>query len=82
MFCNMTEFETASVIIPTCASVGGGWRRIVNISTGDDCPSGWHRDTYSGISYCHVVMLILFVPLQTSPLMVQVVRECLMFLIY
>jgi len=39
--------------IPTCAGVGGGWRRIINIniSAGDDCPSGWRRDTYSGVSY-------------------------------
>ena len=43
--------------IPTCAGVGGGWRRIVdiNISAGDDCPSGWSRDTHSGVSYCRVV---------------------------
>ena len=43
--------------IPTCAGVGGGWRRIANIdiSTGGDCPSGWHKDIYSGDSFCHVV---------------------------
>ena len=27
----------------------------INISAGDDCPSGWCRDTHSGVSYCHVV---------------------------
>ena len=54
IFCNM-------IAISTCyagdASVGGGWRRIVdiNISTGDNCPSGWRKDTYSNISYCRVV---------------------------
>ena len=43
--------------IPTCAGDGGGWRRIanVNISTGGDCPSGWRKDTYSGVSFCRVV---------------------------
>ena len=53
-FCNMSEI---SVIIPTCAGVGGEWRRVINIdiSTGDDCPSGWHRDTHSGVSYCRTV---------------------------
>ena len=42
------------VIIPTCSGVGGGWKRIVNIniSAGDDCPSGWRKDTYSGVSFC------------------------------
>ena len=42
--------------IPTCAGVGGGWRRIAHInisySAGDDCPSGWHKETYSGVSFC------------------------------
>jgi len=43
--------------IPTCAGVGGGWKRIVNIniSAGDDCPSGWRKDTHSGVSFCRVV---------------------------
>jgi len=57
-FCNMSEITiTLSEIISTCAGVGGGWRRIVNIdtSTGGDCPSGWRRDTHSGISFCRVI---------------------------
>ena len=38
--------------IPTCASVGGGWRRL-NISSGDDCPSaGWRKHTHSGVGFC------------------------------
>jgi len=43
--------------IPTCAGVGGGWRRIVNIDigSGDDCPSGWRKETHSGVSYCHTL---------------------------
>ena len=55
MFCNMVEI--AANYILTCAGVGGGWRRITNIdiSTGDDCPSGWRRDTHSGVSFCRVV---------------------------
>ncbi|XP_065893338.1 uncharacterized protein [Dysidea avara] len=54
-FCNMTE--VAAGFISTCAGVGGGWRRISNIdiSTGGGCPSGWRKDTYSGVSFCRVV---------------------------
>ena len=54
-FCNMTEITVAT--LPTCAGVGGGWRRIANmdISTGGDCPSGWRKDTHSGVSFCRVV---------------------------
>jgi len=52
-YCNMTAIA-AGFMIPTCAGVGGGWRRIVNIdiSAGDDCPSGWLKGTYSGVSFC------------------------------
>ena len=43
--------------ISTCAGVGGGWKRIVsiNISAGDDCPSGWRKGTDSGVDFCRVV---------------------------
>ena len=53
-FCNMTAI---SGFIPTCAGVGGGWRRIakVDISTGDNCPSGWRKDTYSNVTFCRIV---------------------------
>ena len=56
IYCNMKDI-TAPNFIPTCAGVGGGWRRIVhiNISAGDNCPSGWRKDTYSGVSFCRVV---------------------------
>ena len=42
-YCNMT-----------CAGMGGGWRRIVDIdiSAGDDCPSGWTKANKSGYSFC------------------------------
>ena len=52
VYCNMTEI--ASGFISTCAGMGGGWRRIghFNISAGDDCPSGWVKDTESGVSFC------------------------------
>ena len=42
--------------ISTCAGVGGGWRRIVNIniSAGDDCPGEWRKATQSGVSFCRV----------------------------
>ena len=57
-YCNMTEITTTTGdLIPTCAGVGGGWRRIahININAGGDCPNGWREDTYSGISFCRVV---------------------------
>jgi len=52
-FCNMTAI---SGFIPTCAGVGGGWRRIANVdtSTGGACPSGWRNETYDGVNYCRV----------------------------
>ena len=55
-YCDMTAIA-AGDFIPTCAGVGGGWKRIVNIdiSAGDDCPSGWRKDTDSGVSFCRVV---------------------------
>ena len=56
-YCNMTAIAAAAAdIILTCAGMGGGWRRIVNIdiSVGDDCPSGWRKASYSGISFCRV----------------------------
>ena len=55
-YCNMKDIA-AGDFIPTCAGVGGGWKRIVNIdiSAGDDCPSGWRKDTHSGVSFCRVV---------------------------
>ena len=48
--CNM------SMIISTCAGVGGGWRRIanINISAGDDCPGEWRKATQSGVNFCRV----------------------------
>ena len=51
-YCNMTSI--ANGIVSSCANVGGEWKRIVNIdiSAGDDCPSGWSKDTHSGVSFC------------------------------
>ena len=57
-YCNMTAITIAvGILIPTCAGVGGGWKKIVNIdiSAGDDCPSGWRNDTNSGINFCRMV---------------------------
>ena len=55
IYCNMTEITSGFSSI--CAGVGGGWRRIVNIdiSAGGECPSGWRKETYSGVSFCRVV---------------------------
>ena len=49
--CDMTVI---AVMIPTCADVGGRWTRLahINITAGDDCPSGWTKDTQSGVSFC------------------------------
>ena len=53
-YCNMTAL--AAGILSSCAGVRGEWRRIakIDISTGDDCPSGWRKDTHSGVSFCRV----------------------------
>ena len=34
--------------------VEGQWRRIagINISAGDDCPTGWSKSSYNGVSFC------------------------------
>ena len=55
VFCNMTAISNYMTNWrPTCAGVGGGWTRIghFNISAGDGCPSGWAKDTQSGVSFC------------------------------
>ena len=55
-YCNMTPAAISGDFISTCAGVGGGWRRIVNIniSAGDDCPGEWRKATQSGVSFCRV----------------------------
>ena len=36
---------------------GVGWRRVINIniSAGDDCPTGWLKATRSGVTFCRVL---------------------------
>ena len=53
-YCNMTAIPANGDFITTCAGVGRGWRRIVNIdiSAGDDCPGEWRKATESGVSFC------------------------------
>ena len=55
-YCNMTAITANGDFITTCAGVGGGWRRIVNIdiSAGDDCPGEWRKATQSNVSFCRV----------------------------
>ena len=56
-YCNMTVVAAAAGnFIPTCAGVGGGWTKIVNIniSAGDDCPGEWRKARHSGVSFCRV----------------------------
>ena len=47
---------TSYTIIPTCAGVGGNWRRIakIDISKGYNCCNGWLKDTQSGVNFCRV----------------------------
>ena len=56
-YCNASVFTFSGDFITTCGGMGGGWRRIVNIniSAGDDCPTGWRKATHSGITFCRVV---------------------------
>ena len=37
-----------------CTGVEGQWRRIagINISAGDDCPTGWNKSSHNGVSFC------------------------------
>jgi len=56
---NSSQWTYCDMTIAACvtgnAGVGGGWRRIININitAGDDCPTGWYRDTRSGVSFCY-----------------------------
>ena len=51
VFCDMTAISNYR---SSCAGVGGGWTRIAhfNMTAGDDCPSGWTKDTQSGVNFC------------------------------
>ena len=48
-YCNLTAIAAG-----VCPGRGGKWTRIgyFNISAGDNCPSGWKKDTESGVSFC------------------------------
>ena len=57
IYCDMIAIaDDAANIIPTCAGIGGGWRRIalVNISAGDDCPGEWMKASQRSVSFCRV----------------------------
>ena len=56
IFCNMIEIAANAGFISTCAGMGGGWRRIISIdiSEGDNCPSGWRKANNSDFSFCRV----------------------------
>ena len=55
-FCNMNAVAAvaASRITFSCAGVERNWRRIasINMSAGDDCPTGWVKSSYSSITFC------------------------------
>ena len=52
-FCNMTLIAAKSDD-HICAGVEGQWRRIagINISAGDDCPTGWRKSSNNNVSFC------------------------------
>ena len=56
VFCNMTIIAAIADprIILSCAGMEGEWRRIasINISAGDDCPTGWNKSSYNSVSFC------------------------------
>ena len=67
----MTAFTNGD-FISTCAGVGGGWRRIVdiNISAGDDCPGEWRKATNLVLAFAEwPVMVMTHVLLPVSLLM-------------
>ena len=55
-YCDMTLIAAVAdgSIILSCAGVEGQWRRIagINISAGDDCPTGWNKSSHNGVSFC------------------------------
>ena len=53
-FCNMTAITATAAEHQFCAGVKGQWRKIagINISAGDDCPTGWNKSSYNGVSFC------------------------------
>ena len=56
-FCNMNATAAAvaaSRVTFSCAGVERDWRRIasINMNTGDDCPTGWVKSSYSGNTFC------------------------------
>ena len=55
-FCDMTLIAAVAngSIILSCAGVEGQWRRIadIDISAGDDCPTGWNKSSHNGVSFC------------------------------
>ena len=53
-FCNMTAIATAVAKDHFCAGAGGQWRKIagIDISAGDNCPTGWLKSSYNDVSFC------------------------------
>ena len=54
-FCNMTAITATAAEHQFCAGMKTGrWRKIagINISAGDDCPTGWLKSSYNGVSFC------------------------------
>ena len=49
-FCNMTAIADGNF----CARLDGLWRRIasIDVSAGDDCPTGWNKSSYNNVSFC------------------------------
>jgi len=57
-YCNMTAIASITGdFIPTCAGVGGGWRRIahIDVEIGDECPNGWAIASYNDQNFCRTL---------------------------
>ena len=52
-FCSMTTIAESYTTF-SCAGVERQWKKIVGINStaGNDCPIGWVKGTYSGVTFC------------------------------
>ena len=79
-FCNITAIAAVADgrIIFSCSGVGGEWRRIasINISAGDDCPTGWSKSLTMALASVEQQVIVLVVTQHSSLLMEQVINMC------
>ena len=53
-YCNMTAIAIRNAIARNCGSIEEGWKTVIklDVSAGDDCPSGWTKASNSSYSFC------------------------------